>query len=200
MGVEGAGEAFGFDAAFEGGVLAEEAEGEAADGGEVGTAVAIWLSARVFVEGDVENPVLAIFNRPVFADRVGERLGLRRQAADVEAGLPMLFARYFASGNDDSQRAQVGPIGSARMIGGDFHDMTRALVEATVSRLRGGHDSVLHVGEIGGDGLIEELLHVGFQPRLIPFQREDVMPLLRADLLDDLRLTPHRIDGHRAAF
>ena len=58
--------------------MAEEAEGQAADGGEVRAAVAVLWAAGVFAEGDVQNPVLAVFDRPMFTDRVGQRLGLER--------------------------------------------------------------------------------------------------------------------------
>ena len=53
-----------------------EGQGQAAEGGEVGTAVAVLLAARALVERDVEYPMRAVFDRPVFADGVRQRLGL----------------------------------------------------------------------------------------------------------------------------
>ena len=75
VGIEGTAEAFGFDTAFQGRVLAEVAEGQAADGSEDRTAVAVSFAARVLVKRDVEHPIPAVFDQPVFANRVRQRLG-----------------------------------------------------------------------------------------------------------------------------
>ena len=66
--------------------------------------------------------------------------------------------------------------------------------------LRRSDGLVFHVGEVVRDGGLEGLLHVGFQSRLIRLQREDIVPLLVADLPDNLFLATHRIDGHGTAL
>ena len=82
--IEGAVQAFVFDASFVRGFLPEQADGQAADGGEVRGAGAVLWAALVFAEDHIEHPVLAVFDRPVAANRLRQKSGLRRVAAHVE--------------------------------------------------------------------------------------------------------------------
>lgn len=120
VGIDGAGEAFGFDSAFPGCVLAEKTEGQAANGGEVRSAVAVLLAARVLVEGDVQHPVLTVLNRPVLADRVGQRFGFGWQAAEVQTRLPMFRLRHLAARDDDGHSVHDGGNASAEIGGTDI--------------------------------------------------------------------------------
>ena len=49
---------------FFGGVLAQEIEGEVAQGGQIGGGVAGAYAALVFAQGDGEHPVEGVFDAP----------------------------------------------------------------------------------------------------------------------------------------
>lgn len=83
--IEGAVDAFVFGAAFVRGLLLQQADGQAADGGEVRGAVAVLLAALVFAEDQIEHPVLAIFDRPVAANGLRQKRGLRRVPAHLSS-------------------------------------------------------------------------------------------------------------------
>lgn len=76
-------EPFVLDAAFVRFLLPQEAQSQATNGGEVGSTVAVLLSAGVFSEAHVQHPVLAVFDGPVTTDRRGKQFGLRRMTRDV---------------------------------------------------------------------------------------------------------------------
>jgi hypothetical protein len=63
--VPGSFELFVFDAEFGRLILFEQAEGDAAEGGEVFGAIVAAQAGEVFAEGDIKHPVGSIFNLPV---------------------------------------------------------------------------------------------------------------------------------------
>ena len=91
----------GADAALLGGVLAQEVEGEVAQGGQIGGGMAGADAALVLAQGDVEHPVEGVFDAPVAADGAGQFGGVRRQAAQVVAPLAGALATDLAGGLDD---------------------------------------------------------------------------------------------------
>jgi hypothetical protein len=68
--------------------LTQDAVGQSSHGGHVGGSVAIALAATVFVKPDIQNPVLRVFDAPMFANTTGEYFGLGCVAADVVASFP----------------------------------------------------------------------------------------------------------------
>ena len=71
----------GLDGSLVGGG-ADEVEGEMPDGGHVSGAVALAQAGEVFGEGDVEHPVEAVLDCPVFADGLqGNRVWLTQQSS-----------------------------------------------------------------------------------------------------------------------
>jgi Transposase len=134
-GIEGTVQAFVFGAAFVRGLLAQQADGQTADGGEVGSAVAVLLAALIFAEDDIEHPVLAVFDRPMATDGLGEKLRLRRVAADIQPRLPRLLIADHAAGNRHGERAEIFPRRTLRMVFRNLDDVASALVGATVTGL-----------------------------------------------------------------
>ena len=74
-----------------------QADGQTAHSREVRSAVAVLLPAGVLAERHVENPVLAVLDTPMAANRVGQSLGPRRMAADVQTRFPRLVALHYAA-------------------------------------------------------------------------------------------------------
>ena len=107
--------------------LANDAEHETADGGEVGRAVAIRLAAVVFVEGDVQNVMLRVLNRPVFSDGLAQLTRARRMGTDIKACLPVFVLTAGAAGGDRHERVQVAPAGALRMVLGNPYGLHDAL-------------------------------------------------------------------------
>ena len=83
VGIEGAFEAFGFHAAFHCGILFQQAQSQASHRRQVGGTVSILLSPCVFGERNIENPVLAVLDAPMFANGNRQRLRAGRMTADV---------------------------------------------------------------------------------------------------------------------
>lgn len=98
----------------------DQAGNEPAQGAEVGRSVAILLTSGVFAEGDVENPMLAVFDAPVFANGIAQFLGPRRQATDVHSVFPGFLSVLEDVGRGNHERLQVTPFVLLRMVGRDF--------------------------------------------------------------------------------
>jgi hypothetical protein len=60
-------------------------------------------------------------------------------------------------------------------------------------------DGGLFAHEFGGGGGAEIVLDIGFQRRLVAFEGEQIIGLVGDDLVGDLDLTAHGVDGHQRA-
>ena len=99
--IERAAEAFSVEAFCGSFVGAEQVEGDAAQGGEVGGGVPGAGAAAVFLEAHIEAPVELVFHAPVAAHGAGEPPDVRRQAAEVVAAFgARCAAGDFAHGFD----------------------------------------------------------------------------------------------------
>lgn len=57
--------------------------------------IAILLTSEVFVKHDMEHPMLAVFNPPVFASRVVQVVRTRRQVTDLPgSGIQQLHVSH----------------------------------------------------------------------------------------------------------
>lgn len=73
-------------------IKAKQIEHEATDDGQIGPGVFFARSHLVIVQGDIKTLVDAIFDAPMSPHDIGQRVGLGRNAADVEAALPTRLA------------------------------------------------------------------------------------------------------------
>ena len=105
---------FTFDAAFLGAFAFEDVEGHVAQQREVFRRVTAADTALVLGEADIEAPVQGIFNRPVATHRPCEALGVRADAANVEASLDGDLALDFTDRFDHPDRAQFLPVPMVR--------------------------------------------------------------------------------------
>ncbi len=136
-------------------VGAQDVDGEAAEPGEVhrldpGSAV-------VFTERDVANVMASIFDRPVAADGMAERLGAKGNLADVEGDLirrvPQSRLGVLVPGQaSDAGSApnQVVPLGGE--CAGDVEDLDQTVLLAAVAVAINGFKAVGCALD-GGDGM-----------------------------------------------
>ena len=98
-----------FDA-FVAGFEAQEVEDKTSDGDEIMCGVIFSHSASVFVKGDVEDPVAAVFNSPMLP-RAAE---LMRGVAVVAGDVIMIFDRGFLVARlftaDANDLMKIGPL------------------------------------------------------------------------------------------
>src|SRR5437868_2567433 len=78
-------EAFGLDAALRGVLLAQEVEGDVAQYAEIVRPVPHPHAALILAEGDVEDPMQAVFDSPMVADRAGKGAHVAGETAQVVA-------------------------------------------------------------------------------------------------------------------
>jgi len=73
-GVDGGFGAFVFSAEFRSGIASKDRHAQAAEGGEVAHAGPVEQAVVVFAEGDIHAPVQGVFDGPVPANRLRQRL------------------------------------------------------------------------------------------------------------------------------
>lgn len=80
-------QAFSLDAAFSGGVLAQQIEGDVANDGKISRGMVFANSGGIFLKRDIKHPVELIFNAPVAAHALGEALDITFETDQIVAVL-----------------------------------------------------------------------------------------------------------------
>lgn len=123
----------------------------------------------------------------MFSDGRTQRLGARGQVANVHSCLPCLLFILVHAGRGDHERSEVAPFFPLRMVARYFDRMVRAFRSSTMSCLFRGVRVVLNVGEVGIQCLLEHLLEVRMQSRLVVFDGDtrgrSQRPFLRVQVL-----------------
>ena len=89
--------------------MAEQVRGEVAEDGEVLRGVAVADAAVILAEGDVEDPVQAVLDPSVAADRLSKVYGIGRQAGADVARLARAGGADAAGGLDADNALEAGP-------------------------------------------------------------------------------------------
>lgn len=97
------------DTSFSGFLLLEQVDSRVSQHRQVLSPMPQPHTAIVFPKGNVQNPMQAILNAPVFPFDVQEVSGIIRQAGDVEAGLPFHSVAQVTLTVNANQRLQLGP-------------------------------------------------------------------------------------------
>ena len=167
--------AFVPDADLLGALLREEIECDVVEDGEI-----FWRMARadarlILMQGDVEDPVEAVFNGPVAAHDPGEGRGVRGQARDEEPGLvggAVADGTLAIHAENAAQTRPAGPIREPREIVGGPRS---ADLDAAVVAVDGVRGRVGRPGKRVGLGVEEERPDVVMQARLVALETQHVV-------------------------
>ena len=188
-------EAFGLDATFEGVFPFKQVDGHVTQDAEIFRRMVFAYPAVVFSESDVQAPVQAVFDTPVFSDGFGDGGGVVFEAGDevrcfrrdLRVNIPLSDSHGdgFNTGPQVFSRKPVDIAGGKILSG---FDTTVVSIDG-FERLEGAIGRVL---EEQGDVFVE--------PLLVVFDLEDVIGLFFDDGVGDFFLTAHGIDGDNGAF
>jgi hypothetical protein len=127
-------------------------------------------------------------------------LRIRADTADEVAGLRRALAVDLAGGFDHADHVHTLPQRVSRDTGQIGQGAVAPRLYPPMSAFDGLEEVGLHVGVIARIGVDERLLDLGGERLLVAFERKHVVAALRDDLLGDLGLTAHRVDGDDAAL
>ena len=92
--------------------MLEQINRQVAQDGQVGRRMIFADAATVFVEGDIQDPMQAIFDAPMLAGGLENALGIRFQTGDEITGFDGLFAIYDPAADEQHQTLQADPLGT----------------------------------------------------------------------------------------
>jgi hypothetical protein len=181
-------------------VLLDEAQGEAAEPGEVLGERAVADAAVVFAVGHVERPVKRVLDPPVAANGLGEKLAVAAQAAHVVASVDRFDAVLFTDANDRADRLETFPVGATvePVRGGCLE--VRARFEPPMSLLDFDMPTDGACCDVVPQTRSEHQTDVVEEFAVIPLEREDVVALPLDDLGGDRLLATGRVDRHHGVF
>ena len=182
-------------------VGAHEAEREAAHYGHVLGTVFSAITGQVVLEGDVEQPVHAL-DAPMSAHASGEALDIEHSGADeiaclrTAASVGIFEAGVNLEDGLDVAKARLPRIAALRGDPGDIvGSCIGAGLNAPMSLFERGSGDQLdgrRIAEIGSD--------VGLQGRVIALEGQQIVGAMADDLVGDLDLTAHGVDGDERPF
>lgn len=195
-------QAFGFDAVCAGSFLFEQIEGDVPEDGKIVRSVTGTDAGEIFAEGDVENPMEAIFNLPVSAHSREEELSVRRQGGEKIAGIGRAVAVNVTSGGNFDDRGEARPAGKEFGIQGGtgWGGETATGFKPTVVIID-GLEKRKGWGWAGSEsGLVKKGDDRLMSRGLVGFEGQDIVGLLLLNLAGNFGLAAHGIDGYDAAL
>lgn len=151
--------------------------------------------AFIVAECHIHHPMQTVLYAPVVADCRSDETRRRSQGGDVKTGLLLGLSVDLACAIDDGDGFQPGPVMPVVEPGHVVDNNDGACLDAAVIAIDGL--AVADRGITEADGLLlgHEEFDVITKTALIAFQGQDVIRLLVDDLLRDLALAPHSVDG-----
>ena len=183
-------ETFGLHATFEGIFPFKHVGRQVAQDCQIFRAMVFADAAMVFSEGDIQTPMQAVFDTPVFSDRFGEGRGLVVEAGDeigcFNRGLSIYFPFSDRHADGGKPRPLVFSREPADIVGGEIPPGFDAAMLPI-------HGFAGIEGAIGR--LLEEQGDVLTELSLIVFDLDDIIGLCFDNRLGDFFLAPHGVNG-----
>ena len=195
--VPGSGEAFVLDPDFVRRFVLQHCQCRAAEDAEVGVGMSFADATQVFLEGYVELPVQPVLDPPMAANRACKATRGEVLAEDVVADVSAFLAIALGDADDHPDGLQARPTRRIGQVGWEPTEIIRACLLPTVPLPLGLIGTVGRSGEVVLQAVDEVVLDGLVQRRLVFLHMEDVIALAVEDLLGDLRLAAHRVDGHQ---
>lgn len=145
-------------------------------------------AAFVLGKSYIEDPMQAGLEAPVLADQFGQRLHLRRQAAEKVADLAPLALAGLRGAHDHRQRGQTLPVGKAgQRLGGRQRHVFAAFATTAVG-FDGRMTNQARRPNVGFQGCGENLIHRRVQFFVIALERQHVVAARGDGFFGDLFL------------
>ena len=182
-------ETFGLHAAFEGIFPFKHVGRQVAQDGQIFRAMVFADAAVVFPESNIQAPMQAVFDTPVFSDGLGDGGGLVFEAGDeiggFSRGLAINFPLPDRHADGVNPRPVVFPREPADLVGGEIPPGFDAAM-LPINGFAGVEGAIGRLLEEQGDVLMEVFL--------IVFDLDDIIGLPCDNRLGDVFLAPHGVN------